>query len=71
MKKRNRNRQADLFDTLGGQDSSSRVQELDELIRGALRKNNYDLAKKLTLEQEKLIQELVERGEMDRNGPSG
>ncbi len=66
MKRRMRNRQADLFDP---EDPSSRVRDLDQLIAAALRRKEYDLAKKLTAEQESLIQQQVERaeGKQDQN----
>ena len=65
MARRRKPVQWDLFDSSGPQEMQRRGRELDNLITHALKKNDYEHAKKLTMEQERLIQELVRIGEMD------
>ena len=63
MKRRTLAHQEDLFDSLKPLELRRRVQELDIEIANALKQNAYDRAKKLTEEQERLIQEIVSCGD--------
>lgn len=60
--------QGDLFEAPEHHQDQNRVRELDRLIAQALKKNDYMAAKKLTAEQEQLIQKLVESGDSPGGG---
>jgi hypothetical protein len=57
--------QEDLFTTSKSQELRNRVKELDGLISRALKRNEYECARTLTEQQEKLIHELVVMSEED------
>jgi len=59
MSRRGRSHQGDLFISPDEQNPAIRVKELDKLISVALKEGRFDLARKLTAEQEHLIQHLV------------
>lgn len=59
MSRRSSPLQGDLFISPDEQNPALRVKELDKLIAAALKEGRYDLARKLTTEQEHLIQHLV------------
>ncbi len=55
--------QKDLFDSSRSQELYMRVQELDIMIKRALKDSKYDQAREWNLEQERIIQELVAAGD--------
>ena len=61
MSRHSRSLQGDLFVSPEDENPAVRVKQLDKLIAGALKKGDYELARKLTREQENLIQSLVSR----------
>lgn len=69
MGKRHVSVQKDLFDSSQSQELQMRVRELDVMIKQALKDSNYDRARTLIQEQEKIIKELVaaDDSEADQN----
>jgi len=57
--------QEDLFGQSRGQTLRFRVKELDSLISKAMKTKNFSEAKRLTELQEKIIQELVAKGDSE------
>jgi len=58
---RKRLHQTDLFETSEIQADRERIAELDNLIKKALKKNDYDAAKRFTDEQRNLLNKLVNK----------
>lgn len=63
MRRGHRTRQGDLFGTEPLKALRQRIQDLDGSISDALKSRDYSRARQLTEEQEKLLKDLVDRGE--------
>ncbi|RKY82165.1 hypothetical protein DRQ07_02085 [candidate division KSB1 bacterium] len=57
--------QTNLFDFTENESDKQRIKELDDLIKKALKKNDYSAAKRLTDEQRLLLNKLVS-GDSDK-----
>ncbi len=63
MKRRKNASQGDLFGISEVENIKAEIQSLDQGIAKEMKAGKFDAAKKLTTEQERLIQKLVELGD--------